>query len=327
VRTAWRDDLIAVLAGGLLILGLFLDGWHHLYLANGQDGSFFTPWHLPLYAGFNACAIWTITRNQRLREMLAPRGAGGRRVAARPTELGMILVGLAVAAIGVVGDAIVRTTGARPDGEALAPPFNLLLFAGAGIVFVVAMRTVLGRAVALRAVAGPGRGAIDRRVGIAALAALGAAAIAFVAFGGTSPRERTDRLGSAVAARPITHAPARAHDKAAPVAAPAAHAGTARPASASAGRAAAATPRHRTVRRAAAAPHARPVAASHRARAHAPRAHARRAVPTPRVVVHRPHRVARPAPHAPTRRQHRRPAWRPTVVSAAPAPASARRST
>src|SRR5205823_690172 len=158
VRTAWRDDLIAVLAGGLLILGLFLDGWHHLYLANGQDGSFFTPWHLPLYAGFNACAIWTITRNQRLREMLAPRRAGGRRVAARPTELGMILVGLAVAAIGVVGDAIVRTTGARPDGEALAPPFNLLLFAGAGIVFVVAMRTVLGRAVALRAVAGPGRG-------------------------------------------------------------------------------------------------------------------------------------------------------------------------
>src|SRR5438094_779093 len=124
VRTAWRDDLIAVLAGGLLIAGLFLDGWHHLYLANGQDGSFFTPWHIPLYAGFNACAIWTITRNERLRLMLAPAGGrGGRRVAAGPPGLGLMLVGLAIARAGVAGDAIARTTHARPAGQALGPPF------------------------------------------------------------------------------------------------------------------------------------------------------------------------------------------------------------
>ena len=69
-RTLWRDDLVAALTGGLLILGLFLDGWNHLNLQNGKAGEFLTPWHGLLYAGFNACAIWAITRNTRLRAMM-----------------------------------------------------------------------------------------------------------------------------------------------------------------------------------------------------------------------------------------------------------------
>jgi hypothetical protein len=78
-RTTRRDDLIATLTGGALMLGLFLDGWNHLNLQNGRAGGFFTPWHGLLYAGFNACAIWAITRNPRLRAMLPALPAPRRR--------------------------------------------------------------------------------------------------------------------------------------------------------------------------------------------------------------------------------------------------------
>ena len=64
-RTLWREDLIAGLTGFLLITGLFLDGWNHLNLQDGKAGEFLTPWHGLLYTGFNACAIWAITRNTR----------------------------------------------------------------------------------------------------------------------------------------------------------------------------------------------------------------------------------------------------------------------
>jgi hypothetical protein len=314
--------VIAVLAGALLVAGLFVDGWHHVALPNGHDASFFTPWHIPLYAGFNACAIWTITRNARLREMLAPQRGSSRAAAMGPAGLGWVVVGLAIAAIGIVGDAIARSTGGRADGEAIGPPFNLLLFAGAAVVFVVAIRTVAGRTRALRG--HPGRGRVDRRVAIPALAALGAAAIAFVALGGTSPRERDDRVGSAIAARPgaTTHPRAQADATSA----------DARPTASTSSRAhrttarRAAPGRHRTARRAATAAHARRLTAAHHARRHhARRHHARRAhriVPTHRVAVHRRHRAAaRPAPRAPARRHRRRPAWRPEVVAAAPSAA------
>src|SRR5512147_1515747 len=62
----WRDDLVTSLLATLLVAGLFLDGWNHINLQNGALGSFFTIWHALLYAGFNATALWVVTRNPHL---------------------------------------------------------------------------------------------------------------------------------------------------------------------------------------------------------------------------------------------------------------------
>src|SRR4051812_21302243 len=98
--------------GGLLILGLFVDGWNHLNLQQGKAGEFLTPWHGLLYAGFNACAIWAISRNPRLRAMMFPsrKAKGAGAVAARRApQIGsaqVALLGLALAGAGVIGDAV-----------------------------------------------------------------------------------------------------------------------------------------------------------------------------------------------------------------------------
>src|SRR3954454_468691 len=173
-RTVWREDMIAALTGFLLILGLFLDGWNHLNLQSGKAGDFLTPWHAVLYAGFNACAVWAITRNARLRAMMFPSRAktGARAGAAAPAvDAGKVaLLGIVLAGVGLVGDNLTRAAGSTAP---IAPPFDFLVFTGAGIVFLVAMRAAVARF------------DIDRRVALPAMLAVGAAALAFFALGGS----------------------------------------------------------------------------------------------------------------------------------------------
>ena len=180
-RTVWRDDLIAGLTGFLLMLGLFTDGWNHLNLQNGKAGEFVTPWHGLLYAGFNACAVWAISRNERLRAMLfpsrSPRAGGRAGQASRPglNAMGVATIGLLLIGAGLAGDALTRSTGLRGSGGAIAPPFDFLLFTGAGLVFAIGLRAALGRI-----------SPEQRRIAIPATLALGAGAAALFAFSGGS---------------------------------------------------------------------------------------------------------------------------------------------
>jgi hypothetical protein len=218
-RTLWRDDLIAALTGFLLITGLFVDGWNHLNLQNGKAGEFFTPWHGLLYAGFNACAIWAITRNERLRAMMFPaRGkrAGGGSAAApglsNITPMKIAVLGMALVALGVVGDGVTRDAGLRASHGAMSPPFDFLLFTGAGLVFAVGMRTAFGRFVTF-----------NRQVAIPVALAVAAAGIALFAFGGSSAPTKsasapvaassatTSGVAQVTPAPGVAQVPARAH--------------------------------------------------------------------------------------------------------------------
>src|SRR4051812_26246073 len=197
-ETHWREDLIAALLGALLVAGLFLDGAHHLALAHGQDESLLSPWHLPLFVGFNACAIWTITRNDRLRAMLrGGRPAPGATAAAGPRPaLGaahIALVGLVIAALGTAG-----------------PPFGFLVAAGAVIVLGACVHAIVGPI------------GIDRRVGLAAGCAF---ALTAGAFGAAGLNQRHDAAAPQTAASGSSSSVHEHHHAAA--AAPAAAAGAA----------------------------------------------------------------------------------------------------
>jgi hypothetical protein len=309
-RTVWREDLIAALTGFLLITGLFLDGWNHLNLQDGKAGEFLTPWHGLLYTGFNACAVWAITRNTRLRAMMFPSrakgGASGARGGAPSIDAAKIaLLGIGLVGAGMAGDSLTRASGST---GAIAPPFDFLVFTGAGIVFLVALRAALARF------------DIDRRVALPAMLAVGAAALALFALGGSkTPAVQTaHKAGVAetpgvaqVSSAPAviharTHAPARVNR----ASAPARHARKAAVGSAPAVRvstsgplAVATTPSALPTTHAShsAAPVARPVV---RHRAAAP--------------VSRPHRTSAPA--APVHKAHR--VWTNVAVPDAQAPAT-----
>jgi hypothetical protein len=197
-RTLWRDDLVAALTGGLLILGLFLDGWNHLNLQEGKAGEFLTPWHGLLYAGFNACAIWAITRNTRLRAMMFKRpGAGGAKggvAAKRAPQFNaahVALLGLGLAGAGVIGDAIARAAGVVSAEGAMQPPFDFLLFTGAGLLLAIALRSAAAQ------IEGFGK-----RVVLPAVVGIGAAAAVVFAFGGPAATKSVDKVVRTIAAQP-----------------------------------------------------------------------------------------------------------------------------
>jgi hypothetical protein len=281
-RTLWRDDLVAALTGGLLILGLFLDGWNHLNLQQGKAGDFFTPWHGLLYAGFNACAIWAITRNRRLRSMMLPSRNGAGRVMRAP-QIGsahVALLGLGLAGAGVIGDGVARAAGLVADKGAMQPPFDFLLFTGAGLIFAIALRAAAGQ-----------MENFGRRVAVPVVLGVGAAAAVVIAFGGAAATKSVDSAVRTIAAQPsvVQSAP-----RTVPAVRHARHA---------------AAPAHARVNHRAAAP-------AHRARHASPASTTLVASPTaaptttshgrPTVVVHQ--HASRPAAGAPRQRTAARPA-------------------
>ena len=315
--THWREDLIATLLGALLVAGLFLDGWHHLALAHGADESFFSPWHLPLFVGFNACAIWTITRNDRLRAMLTGSGSAARAGAAPRRALSsahVALLGLALAALGTAGH-----------------PFGLLVIVGAAVVLAACVRAITGPI------------AIDRRVALASACAF---ALTAGAFGAAGLNRKHDTSASPVAASDSASSE-HEHHHAAAAAAPAAAAasGAAVKAKATSREASTAAPaRHAAVSHRARTTAAPRSVAAHRAdttsaadTAPAATHHSTHRSSTARPVVrhgapvvHRP-AVARPAPHrAPSRPapdritvSHPGSGFTPDTIPSAPAPSPA----
>jgi hypothetical protein len=138
----WRDDLIAALLGATLVLGLFLDGWNHINLQNGALGSFFTPWHGMLYAGVGATAVWVLTRNPHLYVPKREPQPYLHHLVGVPLRYPFALAGLALATVGMVGDAFWHAALGEEEGVArVIGPFHLFLFAGAGGLLAASFRS------------------------------------------------------------------------------------------------------------------------------------------------------------------------------------------
>jgi hypothetical protein len=131
-KAIWREDLITSLLSILLVSGLFLDGWNHINLQNGALGGFFTIWHALLYLGFNATALWVVTRNPHLYSRGAKPAPYFHPVLGIPLRYPLAIGGLGLAAVGLFGDLAWHTAFGEETGVArVIAPFHLLLFAGA----------------------------------------------------------------------------------------------------------------------------------------------------------------------------------------------------
>lgn len=141
-RTTPHEDLVTVISGTWLIIGLFLDGYAHQHLvASGE--SFVTPWHAVFYAGFVATASWIallIHRrpDQRLRERV-------------PAGYWPAVLGLFGFAIGGIGDGLWHSFfGVEVGIDALLSPTHLLLMASLLAIVTAPYRAAVSGSVATR---------------------------------------------------------------------------------------------------------------------------------------------------------------------------------
>jgi hypothetical protein len=133
-RTTHRQDLVTVLLATWLIAGLGLDGWAHNQL-EGRLESFFTPWHAVFYSGWTATALWVMWM---VRTRRADHGTGTQAV---PRGYGLGLVGVAVFAVGGVGDLLWHQIfGIETGIAALLSPTHLLLFTGIALILLAPFR-------------------------------------------------------------------------------------------------------------------------------------------------------------------------------------------
>lgn len=137
--TNGRTDLITVLFGTWLMLGLFLDGYAHTNLID-QLESFLTPWHAVFYSGFIATALWVVWA-------VVNRIGDGTGLRSRvPPGYGLAVLGIAVFAVGGVGDAIWHTIlGIEQGVDALLSPTHLLLFVGILLIMTTPIRAAAHR--------------------------------------------------------------------------------------------------------------------------------------------------------------------------------------
>ena len=130
-----RTDLITMVLGTWLMVGIFLDGYAHTNLIDELE-SFFTPWHAVFYSGFlatTAWVVWIIYRN------LQP-GVTWR--AAIPLGYGPTVFGLALFGLGGVGDGIWHSVfGIEQGVDALLSPTHFMLFVGGFLGLSTVIRT------------------------------------------------------------------------------------------------------------------------------------------------------------------------------------------
>jgi hypothetical protein len=140
--TIWHDDLIAVLLSGMVIAGLLLDGWNHLVLQKGKLGSFFTPWHGLLYAGFTANAAWVISRNRHLWNKSVTPDPHLYKVGKYRLRYPFAVLGLTLVFFGMVGDLVWHTVlGEETDVARVIAPFHIILFFGASLLIAAPLRS------------------------------------------------------------------------------------------------------------------------------------------------------------------------------------------
>lgn len=131
--TSRREDLTTVAAATWLMIGLFVDGWAHSELTELE--TFFTPWHALFYSGFTATGLWMLW-------LVHVRRRSGRALRdAVPPGYGLGVLGLAIFAVGGVGDAIWHTfLGIEVDIDALYSPTHVLLFTGMMLILTSPVR-------------------------------------------------------------------------------------------------------------------------------------------------------------------------------------------
>lgn len=128
VPLPWRAELVTIIFGQWLMLGLAIDGWAHHNRPNLEN--FFTPWHALLYSGYAASAAWLIGLIWWQRR----QGRVGRAAIPRGYALG--LVGAVVFGLAGVADLIWHETiGIEQNRKASLSPSHLLLLLG--IVLIV----------------------------------------------------------------------------------------------------------------------------------------------------------------------------------------------
>lgn len=133
--TDQRTDLITVVLGLWMMIGLFLDGYAHTNIIDELE-SFLTPWHAVFYSGFLATAGWiALTIYRRIEP-------GSSWIDAIPPGYGLAAVGIGIFAVGGVGDAIWHTIwGIEAGVDALLSPTHLFLFLGILLIMTTPLRT------------------------------------------------------------------------------------------------------------------------------------------------------------------------------------------
>ena len=128
-RASTRQNLVTLLLGTWLLVGMFVDGWAHNRFGETLE-TFFTPWHALFYSGFLAVAGWCL--------FLAAQGwqRGLRGLRAFPEGYHLAALGVPVFGLGGIGDLIWHTVfGIEVGIEALLSPTHLMLFMG-GVLIV-----------------------------------------------------------------------------------------------------------------------------------------------------------------------------------------------
>lgn len=130
-------NVVTMLAGLWLIVGIFIDGWAHSNPELVELETFFTPWHGVLYSGFLASALWIgwlIARNFKEDRSI---------VEAIPRGYGLGLIGVFIFFLGGVGDMTWHIIfGIEENLEQLLSPTHLMLFIGALLILTCPFRAM-----------------------------------------------------------------------------------------------------------------------------------------------------------------------------------------
>ena len=130
------SDLTTVGFAWLLVLGMFLDAYAHVFIGVDEE-ALVTPWHLAIYAGFALASAWVAIVVGRY---------GGGTVATAPPGYGGAVAGLAIFGAGAVSDfAWHAAFGVEAELEALLSPPHVLLFVGALLIMTGPFRAAWQR--------------------------------------------------------------------------------------------------------------------------------------------------------------------------------------
>ncbi len=129
-----RENLITLLGGLWLTMGLFIDGYAHSNIIEETE-DFFTPWHAIFYSGFTFVALWI--------GWLLYKRQNARGIRSWiPDGYDWAVVGIVTFAIGGVGDMIWHTIfGVESAIDALLSPTHMILLLGLILILAAPARS------------------------------------------------------------------------------------------------------------------------------------------------------------------------------------------
>ena len=138
-------DWIVVTLSGLLIVGVYVDGWAHHHFAALE--TFFSPWHAVMYGAYALMGGFTGAT------LLVNWRRGHAWGTALPAGYALTLLGSLVFAVGGVGDMLWHMAFGTEQGfDAFLSPTHLLLVLGAGLMVSGPLRAAWARPATARLV-------------------------------------------------------------------------------------------------------------------------------------------------------------------------------